>query len=161
MISKKAIKISGSKWRPSKTVLYLISQFLLDVMVRRVAIDWDKLWARAKSVIGPGKPKPRTMDRLMQRKEAVRVARGEGLAKFQADPTVDHGPLEVAGSSTAPPGEGRPRPSAARGSTAEPPTPAVPGTGEDGYTNRLLAAKRRARKAISDSQASSDSDGDA
>ena len=130
--------------------------FLADVCVRRVAIDWDKLWARAVSVVTPGKGGPRTMDRLRQRKEAVREARSETLAKFQAEPGVDYGPLEVADGSAEPaagsPSQSRPAPK----------PEAAPGPGEDGYTNRLLAAKRRARKGIQDGQpADEDTSGDA
>ena len=120
--------------------------FFLDVSVRRVAIDWDKLWARAAMIATRKKTSgPQTMERLRERKVKVQAARSDSLAKFHADPNADHGPIDLAGAEPAP----RPRTGAQPTRTANP----APGPGEDGYTNRLLAAKRRARKGLDESGA--------
>ena len=123
--------------------------FFLDVSMRRVALDWDKLIARAKAVV-TRKETPRTIDRLRERKAKVQQEREETLTKFSAEPGVDHGPVEVAGAgSVGGPGGGgentrsdRPRPK------PKPKPKPAEGAGEGGYTNRLLEAKRRARREL-------------
>lgn len=122
--------------------------FLFDVTVRRVAIDWEKLFARAKGIVTRKPPdQPRTMDRLRERKAAVQQAREEVLTKFQATPTDrEAGPVHVAGTAAPPP-------PASGGPRSQAPQPKQPTDGAEdvGYTNRLLAAKKRARKSIEDS----------
>lgn len=123
--------------------------FLLDVAMRRVAIDWSKLWARGRAIITrTAPPAASTMDRLRERKQVVR---DESLVKFtpSSEPPPD---VTVAGASApltgaAPPATGLPRPR-----PKPPTTPAFgPPTGEEGtFTNRLLAAKRRARQELAD-----------
>lgn len=122
--------------------------FFIDVAMRRVALDWDKLIARAKAVV-TRKETPRTIDRLRERKAQVQQAREETLHKFTAEPGADHGPVEVAGAGTVGGDEGgtqqgsdRPRPK------PKPKPKPADGADEGGYTNRLLEAKRRARREL-------------
>ena len=141
-----------------------LALFLLDVALRRVVIDWGKLFARARAVVGGGAAAPRTMERLRARKAEVQDARQETRAKFQAD-GVDRGSVQVAGDEAAAGSPGGapvgPRPA------ARPASPTSPGPGasdeDGGYTNRLLAAKKRARKSVEgaagDDQRSDGSDG--
>jgi hypothetical protein len=132
--------------------------FLLDVAVRRVAIDWDKVFAKVRAVFarGPRKEAERlaTMDRLMQRKQEVRVEKtgsdveGPALpverprpaAKFEATQTPSAGAPTVLGakSEVAKPGEPK--------LAAPPPKKDEPQQGP--FTNRLLEAKRRALRGI-------------
>ncbi|MBL4845193.1 MAG: VWA domain-containing protein [Planctomycetes bacterium] len=121
--------------------------FFIDVATRRVAIDWDKLIARAKAVV-TRKETPRTIDRLRERKARVQQAREETLHKFTAEPGVDHGPVDVAGAGSVggpggDQGQDRPRPK-----PKPKPKPTADGAAEGGYTNRLLEAKRRARREL-------------
>ena len=114
--------------------------FFLDVSVRRIAIDWDKLFAKAKAVVSRKPDAPRTMDRLRARKAKVQANREETLVKFQAEEGAETGPIDVAGQG---PSAGGPRPQSRERKpkpTQEPP--------EGGYTNRLLEAKRRARREL-------------
>lgn len=120
--------------------------FFLDVSMRRVAIDWDKLIARAKAVV-TRKETPRTIDRLRERKAKVQQAREETLTKFSADPDVDHGPVEVAGAGSVGGDGSQAGPSRPRPKPKPKPKPAE-GAAEGGYTNRLLEAKRRARREL-------------
>lgn len=123
--------------------------FFLDVSIRRVAIDWDKLIAKAKAAV-TRKETPRTIDRLRERKAKVQQAREETLTKFTADPSVDHGPVEVAGAgSVGGPGGGSSESGSGRPKPKPKPKPKpAEGAAEGGYTNRLLEAKRRARREL-------------
>jgi uncharacterized membrane protein len=114
--------------------------FFLDVGVRRIAVDWDKLFARAKAAVTRKKDVPATMDRLRQRKAKVQQERSETLQKFVADENIDHGPIDVAGGPGGTPAGPRP--------TKKKPKSAPPADEGGGYTNRLLEAKRRARREL-------------
>lgn len=135
--------------------------FLLDVAVRRVAIDWDKVWARVSAVFagGPRKDAERlaTMDRLMARKQEVRIektAASEPESQASAAPTVERPKLtkfeaKATSSSDAPQVAG------AKGDVAKPSEtkkpeekPKAPEGGA--FTNRLLEAKRRALRGMDD-----------
>jgi uncharacterized membrane protein len=124
--------------------------FLLDVGVRRIAIDWSKLWAQGKAIITRSAPPAQsTMDRLRERKQVVRE---ETLVKFtpSAEAPTD---ATVAGAS-APLVTGAPDVKPGQGPKPSLPKPAAPGApAEEGYTNRLLAAKKRARQELNDQHA--------
>ncbi len=132
--------------------------FLADVAIRRVAIDWEKLFAKVRAVFarGPRREAERlaTMDRLMQRKQEVRVektgpdapvvvAERPKLAKFEATASApgSTGPV-VAGARepVAKPGEPK-----AAAPAAKPQEPA-----QGAFTNRLLEAKKRALRGMED-----------
>ena len=124
--------------------------FFLDVGIRRVAIDWEKLIARAKATV-TRKDAPRTIDRLRERKAQVVQERDETLHKFSAQPGADHGPIDVAGGGTL--GAGAPSSEGPKPKPKPKPKPQAPGGSEEGgYTNRLLEAKRRARREIDENQ---------
>ena len=125
--------------------------FFLDVGIRRVAIDWEKLVARAKASV-TRKDAPRTIDRLRERKAQVQHERDETLQRVSAQPGAEHGLIDVAGGGTL--GAGAPSPDGAPRPKPKPkPKPQAPsGDEEGGYTNRLLEAKRRARREIDDNQ---------
>ena len=133
--------------------------FLLDVALRRVAIDWDKLFARVAAVVrrGPaGGQAPRTMERLRERKAEVREVRGDAgapaaastpaparpapAAKFEGGP-AGGGPVDVAGA----PGQ-EARPQAPPG--PRPPQPPSGGAAkqEGSLMDRLRQAKKRAQQ---------------
>jgi hypothetical protein len=142
--------------------------FLLDVAIRRVAIDWEKVFGRVRAVFarGPRKEAERiaTMDRLMQRKQEVRVEKTGSetsvpvatvekpkLAKFEPPrgTASEKGPV-VAGSKEAiVPGE----PKAAAPETK---TPDQQGP----FTNRLLEAKKRALKGLDEKKDDEKKDGE-
>lgn len=118
--------------------------FMLDVAARRVAVDWSKVWARGKAILTRSAPPAvSTMDRLRERKTAVRE---ETLVKFtpSAEAPTD---VKVAGATAPVAGT-----DGASTSARTPIKPAAPKStpaatdGDEGYTNRLLAAKRRARQ---------------
>ncbi|MGE0710637.1 MAG: glutamine amidotransferase [Planctomycetota bacterium] len=127
------------RWPLALALALLI--FFLDVGVRRVAIDWDKLFARAKAAMTRKKDVPRTMDRLRERKQKVQQVREETLAKFEAPDGAQTGPVDL-------PGAGGPRAERPKGQQKKP--AAAPPPEEGGYTNRLLEAKRRARRELED-----------
>lgn len=128
--------------------------FLLDVALRRVAIDWDKLFARVVAAVrrAPAEAQARTMERLRERKAEVREVREEQQvrapgapppppAKFDASqqPAPGTGPVQVAGGQPAPPG---PQPPAA------PPgaRPPAQKKSEGSMMDRLREAKKRAKQ---------------
>lgn len=132
--------------------------FLLDVGVRRVAIDWAKLVARARAALPGGrKPNEPTLDRLRARKDAVREQRREELAKFEPGAAASSAPpVQVAGGAPAP---ARPQPVPPKPTQLSADPTRAPG--EEGYTNRLLEAKRRARRNREDEERRSGGAGDA
>lgn len=134
--------------------------FLADVAIRRVAIDWDKLFGKVRAAFarGPRREAERiaTMDRLMQRKQEVRVEKTGSdveaitpapsverpkLAKFEASATASssEGPV-IAGAKSEPVKPGEPK---AAAPTDKPKDPA-----QGAFTNRLLEAKRRALRGM-------------
>jgi uncharacterized membrane protein len=121
--------------------------FLLDVAVRRVAIDASKLWARGKALITrSAPPAASTMDRLRERKQVVREETTQPSAQPKFTPT---GPapadVEVAGAAAPLAGPASAPPAGPR-APKPPPRPAAPPAEDGNFTNRLLAAKRRARQ---------------
>ncbi len=133
--------------------------FLLDVAIRRVAIDWEKVWGRVTAVFkrGPRKEAERlaTMDRLMQRKQEVRVEKTGAdeekapapvverpkLAKFEPpkEPASGKG-VVIAGTKTEDARPGEPKVAA--------PEAKKPAEQPGQFTNRLLEAKKRALKGL-------------
>ena len=124
--------------------------FLLDVALRRVAIDWGKLFAKLTAFLPKRREKKdtvATMDRLQRVRQQVQAdqtgpqsARAE---KFSAAPGAPGGgPVQVAGGEApAPPlVGGQPKP--------ESKTP-TKDSGADKYS-RLLQAKKRARQEFED-----------
>jgi uncharacterized membrane protein len=131
------------KWTLLLTIC--VACFLLDVAVRRVAIDYDKVWAKVSAPFrrGPRKAPERvaTMDRLMARKQEVRVETHE---KFEAPRSSASSAGPSVAGSRSPIVAGEPKPAA----------PATPATGpkkdEGAFTNRLLEAKKRAMRGMDD-----------
>lgn len=113
--------------------------FLLDVAARRVAVDWAKLLARGKAALTrSAPPAAATMDRLRERKQVVREE--TTLPKFTpTGPPPADASVSGAAPLTPPPGPATPK--------AATPPPAAPAA-EGDFTNRLLAAKRRARQEL-------------
>ncbi|RMG12100.1 MAG: VWA domain-containing protein [Planctomycetota bacterium] len=118
--------------------------FLLDVCVRRVAIDWSKLVRRAIAAARPSEDAPRTLERLQARKQRVQRERSESLAKFQAEEAAPAPRAAVAGETKPTSEDSSADGARARAAEASAEEPADP----DQYTNRLLRAKRRARKSL-------------
>ncbi|MEZ6184273.1 MAG: VWA domain-containing protein [Planctomycetota bacterium] len=124
--------------------------FLLDVAVRRVAIDWGKLFAKLRGFLPRrregGRPVA-TMDRLQKVREQVQQDQtgprgGAPQKKFEAQgPSA--GPVSVAGSEPA-------APPPADGPSAPTPGPAAAGDKDTDKVNRLLRAKKRARREYDD-----------
>jgi uncharacterized membrane protein len=148
------------KW--SLVLAVAVVCFLLDVAIRRVAIDWDKVFAKVGAVFarGPRREVERiaTMDRLMARKQEVRVEKTGAeqaparpvLAKFdatRAPASTSEAPV-VAGSKSPVVRPGEPKP------TAPAEKPKQPQEGP--FTNRLLEAKRRALRGMEDKKDDSD-----
>lgn len=129
--------------------------FLFDVAMRRVAIDWSKVWARGRAIVTrTAAPTVKTMDRLRERKQEVRDVSAVKFTPSAETPSN----VTVAGASA--PLTGEPAPTGLPKPKPKPPTtPAfgTPPTGEEGnFTNRLLAAKRRARQELADGQQQAD-----
>ncbi|MCO5166828.1 MAG: glutamine amidotransferase [Planctomycetes bacterium] len=119
--------------------------FLLDVAARRVAIDWAKVLARGRAALTrSAPPAPATMDRLRERKQVVREETTQPKFAPTGPPPAD---ATVAGAAPLVQGPaGAPRPA---GAPKVPPPAAPPaGKSEGDFTNRLLAAKRRARQEL-------------
>jgi len=152
-----ADKIALEERWPLALTLALIL-FLLDVAVRRVAIDWEKIWGKAVAVVTrkPPDPEQSTMERLRSRKAAVREK--TEAPTLQVDPSAprsvekftatgaDHGPIDVAGGPAGT-GEPAPRPK------PQPRASERPEAGQDepgGTLGRLRRAKRRARGQLGD-----------
>ena len=118
--------------------------FLVDVALRRVAIDWDKLFQRVAAAVrrGPAAAQPqRTMERLREKKAEVREERAEatsGRAKFDASAAPPpSGPIQVAGTQAPPAAPTPPTPPAGR--------VGQPKKQEGSLMDRLREAKRRAQ----------------
>lgn len=150
--------------------------FLADVAIRRVAIDWDKVFAKVRATFarGPRREAERiaTMDRLMQRKQEVRVEktgserldspvlRGESdrpkLAKFTGDGGAEprkFEPSSVASSGTGPVVAGSKDPLVKPGEPKAATPLDKPKPPEQGaFTNRLLEAKRRALRGMDENK---------
>jgi uncharacterized membrane protein/Mg-chelatase subunit ChlD len=140
------------KW--SLLLAIAVGVFLADVAVRRVAIDWGKVWARASAPFrrGPSRAPERvaTMDRLLHRKQDVRTVVDDGAPA----PPIVVPPVarKFDAGSAAPAAE--PVVIAGRGPATTPPTspagavPTPPPQERDapGGMNRLLEAKRRAMR---------------
>ena len=153
------------KWTLLLTIA--VAVFLLDVAVRRVAIDYEKVWAKATAPFrrGPRRQVERaaTMDRLMHRKQEVRTAVDDGApvpsapapppvaAKFEATALPTAEPVAIAGREPEKPGSAPPAPAA-----GTPGTPTDKPREGSVFTNRLLEAKRRAMKDKQNPDSSSD-----
>ncbi|MFO0956354.1 MAG: glutamine amidotransferase [Isosphaeraceae bacterium] len=126
--------------------------FLLDVGVRRVAPDFDRMrntakdyWAklRGREVA----PRVEYMEKLKSRKAEVaeQIDRNVGATRFEAPPLPAAG--TVIGEPLLEGGEDRPRPAERR--PAQPAQPGLapdqprPGDQPESYTNRLLRAKQK------------------
>ncbi len=129
--------------------------FLLDVGVRRVAVDWTKVWARGKAALTRSAPPPAsTMDRLRERKV---VAREAAETKFMPSPQSDGSAaarVDVAGVATPLVAEPPKSTSATGGPVAPRPaaTSFAPQQQEGDAMSRLLKAKKRAREQQSEGE---------
>ncbi len=130
-------------------VLAACCLFLGDVMVRRIALDWGWLgatWAKWRgSERAADATRPSRLQMLKDRKEQVgeSIDRRRAAARFEIDPQAGDTPpagrdrqRSQGDSASATPGPGK-TPAAG----LSPDAPAGPS-----YTERLLAAKRRARQ---------------
>lgn len=129
-------------------VLLASCLFVADVFVRRVQIGFGWLalaWERVQALFGRSAPEPEaeTMARLRSRKAEVReTTTAAGATRFEASeeaPPADASPLDQLGQPAAQPTR-KPKPTGER-KLAEEAKPT-----EEGYTSRLLKAKRDAMK---------------
>ncbi|MEZ0230393.1 MAG: VWA domain-containing protein [Planctomycetota bacterium] len=148
--------------------------FLADVAIRRVAIDWDKIFAKVRATFarGPRREAERiaTMDRLMQRKQEVQKSASERLdspthrgaesthrgaepekierpklAKFEASSTASSAAGPVVAGSKEPIKPGEPKLGAKPADKPKDPQ-------QGAFTNRLLEAKKRALRGMDDNK---------
>ena len=123
--------------------LLWLAVFLLDVAIRRIAVDWRAIGRRLAAAMprGASKQKDQTIDRLQARREQVRKqmdSRAKEVAsrRFEAAPGAG-GELPTT-KLAPPPAERAPAP-------GQPQPPPLPPKHEDDSTmGRLLKAKRKA-----------------
>ncbi|MGE0706825.1 MAG: VWA domain-containing protein [Planctomycetota bacterium] len=137
-------------WRGGwqRALALAIVLLLLDVAVRRVVIDWRALFpARVAELAHPAAPG--SSRRLLER---VAALRGAGDEPPPAPPSPASSPPATKGAAGAPPVAPRPVPPAPGAQRQPPPAAPSPPAGdapaadEQGSFNRLLEAKRRARR---------------
>ena len=120
--------------------------FFADIFIRRVAVDYSKGWHWVMARLRSGKRAERKKDTKSESLEALLKKKQEARGRTTGEATTYESqsvasPVEVAGevrASTPLPGKGE-TPSASDAEAKEAPE-------EDGFTSRLLAAKKRALK---------------
>jgi uncharacterized membrane protein/Mg-chelatase subunit ChlD len=123
--------------------------FLCDVLVRRVAIDFSwiplglaAVWNRYRGVDEPA-PADERLERLRSRKAAVenQLEARRAATRFEPQPESADSSRSVSDVLQSAAGAGEPSPP-----SASPPPTSAPQTEQETYTERLLAAKKKARK---------------